>query len=126
MKKILFLLVISLSFSTYAALPKKYVKLGESENFIYYGNTEDGYGNGEAWIAFNNKSGRSSKIERWSASCGRNTISSNNYILYEKKDLTGKVLESSSYKRSGLSMGKTVFPDTVGEDVYNFICYGIY
>ncbi|MCK3656303.1 hypothetical protein A4G19_11325 [Pasteurellaceae bacterium Macca] len=123
MKKLLCLLLILLSASSSATLPEKYVKIASDyQGNIIYGNIDNDYGNGKAWIATNYRNGKSS-IGKYSAHCRNNTYFLMDYVLYSKRDLKGSVI--NSYSRA-LSPSKTVIPDTISEAIYNFICYGIY
>lgn len=122
MKKILigvFLLAISLS--SQSSLPKKYVKIAYYDDGVVYGNIEDNYINSQAWIVTNFSNGQS-KIERYSANCSNNSISSSNVVFYQKRDLKGKVLNRSNIG----NFNSKVIPDTVGEAIFEFLCYGMY
>lgn len=122
-KTLLSFLILLLANYSQANLPKKYVKIATSyDGNIFYGNTEDGYQKGSAWIVTNFKNGKS-QIKKIRADCGRNQISSSSVVLYSQRNLKGKVLKSSK----GLSYYfQDVIPDTIGEAQYNFACYGIY
>lgn len=44
--------------SSVSALPNKWVEIARTDEAIFYGNTQDEYGAGTAWIGINMKSGR--------------------------------------------------------------------
>lgn len=123
MKKILLAITLTLfSYSVQSALPKKYVRIASYDGgSIVYGNIEDNYGNGSAWIVINRKDGRS-EIRRIIANCGNNLYSIRDGVVYAKHNLNGEVLVS----RSIVSFNERVIPDTIGEAQYEFACYGIY
>lgn len=116
-------LLLCLFSSTVFALPSKWVEIARSGGDIVYGNTQDEYGGGTAWIAVNMASGRSAMIKIGASCYGQKRFYIEHHsILYAKKDFKGGVLQMYDYTYSNKPV-TNVFPDTVSENIFKFACH---
>lgn len=105
------------------ALPNKWVEIERTDEAIFYGNTQDEYGAGTAWIGMNMKSGRSVMLKIRASCYGKERFFVDYHSMeYFKRDFQGSVLKKYNYAYNNRPITH-VYHDTVGESIFNFACH---